>query len=240
MGIVYPLYYSASLHVWKFLAIEWKKFKITERMSWVNEDVCLQVVARELNGQLPRWTLARFGAPPRPVPRVVPGGCAPLREPRGEERPVRAFARPPWKRAAERQAARRAASKPQAPREEKGQCAFPKLKSPSPGTAARGGGGEGAESALEQCGQSGRGRPVGTKGPQCWRGGRPGAWWQHKGKLCPRGTQGHLCLPSPSQRKVTEGASRLSSLLRDLVTGMAKLFLQDAGNSDENSNVLAC
>ena len=68
----------------------------------------------------------------------------------------------------------------------------------------------------------------------------PRAWWQHKGKLCPRGTQGHLCLPSPSQRKVTEGASRLSSLLRDLVTGMAKLFLQDAGNSDENSNMLAC
>ena len=122
----------------------------------------------------------------------------------------------------------------------KGPVCIPQTQKPLSRHSGRGGGGEGAESALEQCGQSGRGRPVGTKGPQCWRGGRPGAWWQHKGKLCPRSTQGHLCLPSPSQRKVTEGASRLSSLLRDLVTGMAKLFLQDAGNSDENSNVLAC
>ena len=32
----------------------------------------------------------------------------------------------------------------------------------------------------------------------------------------------------------------ISSLLRDLVIGMAKLFLQDAGNSDEKSNALAC
>ena len=93
MDIVYPLYYSASLHVWEFLIIrlEWKKFKIIERMSWVNEDACLQVLERELNDQLPRWTLARVGAPPRSVPRVVQGGCAPLPGNPGRGAPCASF-----------------------------------------------------------------------------------------------------------------------------------------------------
>lgn len=80
---------------------------------------------------------------------------------------LRIFARPSRKRPAEHQTARRTASKLQAPREEKGQCAFEKLQSPSPGTTTHGGGEEGAETALEQCGQSGRGSPARTKGPQC-------------------------------------------------------------------------
>ena len=185
MGIVYPLYYSASLHGWKFLVIEWKKFKITERMSWVNEDVCLQVVERELNGKLPRWTLARGGAPPWPVPRVVPGGCAPLREPRGEERPVRAFARPPWKRAAEHQAARRAASKLQAPREEKGQCAFPKLKSPSPGTAAAEEGEREPRVRLNSVGSQAAGAPSGQKGLSAGEEAAPGPGGSIKGSCVP-------------------------------------------------------
>ena len=67
----------------------------------------------------------------------------------------------------------------------KGPVCIPQTQKPLSRHSGRGGGGEGAESALEQCGQSGRGRPVGTKGPQCWRGGRPGPGGSIKGSCVP-------------------------------------------------------
>ena len=96
-------------------------------------------------------------APPRRVQR--PHGPASGRAgafPGKPGSPALAFARPPRKRRAQLPAARRAASKLQAPGEEKGQCALAKLRSPSPGTATPGEGrgrGHRAQSAGSQAGR---------------------------------------------------------------------------------------
>lgn len=158
---------------------------------------------------------------------------------RWQKRPVPAFSRPPRKRPAECQAARRAASKLQAPREEKGQCAFAKLKSPSPGAAAHAGGARARGPRCNSAGSQAGGAPLGQKGLSAERR-QPGGLGEHKGKLCPCSTQVHLCLWSPSQRKVTEEPAGSPPSTGVWWTGMAKFFLQDAGNSDGNRTVLAC
>lgn len=136
------------------------------------------------------------------------------------------------------QAARRAASKLQAPREEKGQCAFAKLKSPSPGAAARAGGARARGPRCNSAGSQAGGAPPGQKGLSAERR-QPGGLGEHKGRLCPCSSQVHLCLRSPSQRKVTEEPAGSPPSSGVWSTGMAKFFLQDAGNSDENRTVLA-
>lgn len=86
---------------------------------------------------------------PRSGAQTAARGCAPLPGSAAAARvPCLRFRTASLEKTAEGQSARRAASKLQALGEEKGQCAFVKLKSPSPGTATHGGGGEGAETAL--------------------------------------------------------------------------------------------
>lgn len=85
------------------------------------------------------------------------------------------------------------------------------------------GGGERARTPRPERGQSGR-APAGTKGLSAAAEAAPGPWWENKGRLCPRRTQVHLCLLSPSQRKVTEGACGLPSLSGVWWIGMAKFF----------------
>lgn len=131
-------------------------------MSWVNEDACLQVLEkRELNDQLDKANSGR--APPRPVPRVVQGAVR-LSPKAGRRSALCRLRRGlPEKEQRSARLPGSAASKLQAPKEEKGQCAFPSSK-PSPGTATHGGGrGRLKTQLLTNYWQSGRGCPIGTR-----------------------------------------------------------------------------
>lgn len=82
----------------------------------------------------------------------------------------------------QRQAARRAASKLQAPGEEKGQCAFLKLKSPSPST------GEGERELklrFHSVGTQAVGAPPGQKGLSAGEEAAPGPGGRIKGSCVP-------------------------------------------------------
>lgn len=108
--------------------------------------------------------------------------------------------------------------------------------------SGRSGSAGGARARGPRCNSAGSqagGAPPGQKGLSA-ESRQPGGLGEHKGKLCPCSTQVHLCLRSPSQRKVTEEPAGSPPSSGVWWTGMAKFFLQDAGNSDENSTVLAC
>ena len=188
MDIVYSLYYSASLHVWKFLIIglEWKKFKIIERMSWVNEAACLQVLERELNDQLPRWTLARGGAPPRPVPRVVPGACAPLPGNPGRGAPCARFRTASLKKSNGAPGCQARSIKAAGAQRRKGPVCIPKTQKPlSRHSDSRRRGERELKLRFNSVGSQAVGAPSGQKGLSAGEEAAPGPGGSIKGSCVP-------------------------------------------------------
>lgn len=120
----------------------------------------------------------------------------------------------------------------------KGPVCVRETQKPFSGRSARAGGARARGPSCNRAGSQAGGAPPGQKGLSAERR-QPGGLGEHKGKLCPCSTQVHLCLRSPSQRKVTEEPAGSPPSSGVWSTGMAKFFLQDAGNSDENRIVLA-
>lgn len=204
-------------------------------MSWVNEDACLQVLEA---GSASRMISGTGGL----VPRCRrPGAEHQSRETRGRKSALCALSHGlPEKE----QLSARLPGAPhlscRRPEKKRASVRSRNSKALLQAQGLTGEGGRDTKLRFNSVGSQAVGAPQDKRASVLERRQPPGPGGSIKGSCVPNSTQVHLCLLSPSRRKGTEGARRLTSLLRDPMIRMAKLFLQDAGNSDENSNELAC